>query len=201
MSRPPFKILLALLIALPLQVLAGELFRWTDDEGNVHYTDRIPPKYVEQGYRVISEQGLTIKTIGAKKDEPKPAEDENHQKELEALIKRDKPLLNTYSDESEIIMIRDRRIEDIKAVITLRQESIYLLEKEFIEQARQASDYEKLGQPIPSELQDEIAATERKINAYQNTIKEQQQKLIEVKDQYADELERYRNIVKILKEK
>jgi len=199
MPATAHKTLLLLLIALPMHAMAAELFRWKDDEGNVHYTDRIPPKYVEQGYRVISEQGLTIKTITSKKDEPKPVETIN--KELEAQIERDKPLLTTYASESEIFMMRDRRVEDIKAIITLRQESIYMLEKEFVEHTRQASDYEKLGTPIPEELKNTIATTERKISSYQRVIKEHQQKLVDVQDQYADELERYRNIVKILKQK
>ncbi len=184
-----------MLLALPMCALGAELFRWTDENGNVHYTDRIPAQYVEQGYRVISEQGLTIKTITAKKDEPIP---ETIDQELEAQIERDKSLLTTYADESEIIMERDRRLRDIKSVVTLHQEAIYLLEKEFRGHTREASDYEKKGRPIPKSLQDKITTTEKKFTAYQKSIKENQQRLVDTQKHYADKLERYRNIVKIL---
>ncbi len=194
------KLSLLLLIAVPLNVLAGSLYRWTDEEGNVHYTDRIPPQYVEQGYRVISEQGLTIKTIASKKDEPKPDPDEALKKELEAKIKEDKSLLSTYSDESEILLIRDRKLQDIKAVITLRQESIRKLEKSFIEYTRTASDYEKKNKAIPEELQQDIKATEEQISAYQNIVEEEKQKLIDTQAHFAELVERYRNILQLMQQ-
>ena len=198
MSTLTRKAAFVMLFALPALAMGTELFRWTDENGNVHYTDRIPAKYVEQGYRVISEQGLTIKTITAKKDEPKP---ETIDKEIEAQIKRDKPLLTTYANESEIIMERDRRLQDIKSLITLRQESVYLLEREFMAQTREASDSEKRGRPISKDLRGSIATTEKKIAAYQKAIKEHQQRLVDAQKHYADKLERYRNIVKLLKSK
>ena len=39
---------------------AGQLFRWVDENGKVHYGDRIPPQYAEGRREKLNEQGVVV---------------------------------------------------------------------------------------------------------------------------------------------
>ena len=44
-------------------------YKWTDGEGNLHYSDALPPEAVKYGYEIVSPQGVVIKHV----DRPKTA--------------------------------------------------------------------------------------------------------------------------------
>ena len=46
-------------MAVPAQS-AAQLYRWVDDQGNVHYTDSIPAEYQEKGHTVLSPRGTQV---------------------------------------------------------------------------------------------------------------------------------------------
>ena len=189
--------------ALPLFVLcllpaaltchAADLYRWQDDRGNVHYTDRVPPEYVKQGYRVISEQGFTIQTIKSidktKAATPKSPPPVSAEQALD-----DRRLLMTYGKEDEIIAARKRKESDLQALIELSRETISLLEGQFRQLAKEAGDYEKQSEPVPEELLTQIAATREKINKYQARLQQHQSDMKEVDKKFADDLQRYREL-------
>ena len=194
MNRPLWKsiALCTLLTAVAPPCFAADLYRWTDDKGNVHYTDRVPPEYVQKGYRVINKQGLTVTTIAPQKvSEP---EDKKAEAEKKEEMERDKRLLTIYSNADEITAARDRKIAEIKNSISLRRETLTLLEKQFRDQTREAGDYEKQGEPIPETLRSNINTTQKKIDSYEEAIKQYQQQLVDTQKQYADELTRYKEI-------
>lgn len=184
-----------LLMALAPASFAGDLYRWVDNKGNVHYTDRVPPEYVQNGYRVINKQGLTITTIAPKKDEPV---DKKMDDEAKAQLERDRRLLTIYSNADEIVAARERKVAEIKSGISLRQETLALLEKQFREQTREAGDYEKQGEAVPETLRANINTTKKKITAYEEGIKHHQQQLLDAQKQFNDELERYKQITQAM---
>ncbi len=60
-----FIFLPALLIAST--AVAERMFKWTDNEGQVHYGSRVPPEYAKVERKVINEQGRTVKVYEAAK--------------------------------------------------------------------------------------------------------------------------------------
>ncbi|HZT64100.1 MAG TPA: DUF4124 domain-containing protein [Burkholderiales bacterium] len=50
---------LLLFCVLTLTARAGEVFRWVDENGKVHYGDAIPEKYKQQAKKVDSSGGVT----------------------------------------------------------------------------------------------------------------------------------------------
>ena len=110
-------------IALSLVSLAAtanevRVYKWTDENGVVHYGDSVPPEYAEQPKQVLNDQGVTVDHLEGKKT-PEQIEAERIAKELEMqkeLQRRaDRTLLNTYVNIDEIIMHRDRRVELFQA--------------------------------------------------------------------------------------
>ncbi|HEY9149662.1 MAG TPA: DUF4124 domain-containing protein, partial [Gammaproteobacteria bacterium] len=106
---------------LPGAAQAG-LYKWTDEQGNVHYGDRIPPQYAEKEQRRLNEQGITVevkeraKTPEELAEAQRLAKIEAEQAELRRQQReRDRILLDTFSNEDEIIMTRDGKVSAIDA--------------------------------------------------------------------------------------
>ena len=175
---------------------AAELYRWTDDKGKTHYTDRVPPQYMKKGYRVISEQGLTVHTILSTAEEQKQiqqqAEDKDTRSEEE--IAYDQRLLATYSSNDEIIANRERKIADIETLITLSNETILLLNSQFRQLTSEASDTEKQGKGIPESLQNKIISTQGRLTIHQDSINKHQQEKIKVRQHFDDDLARFKQL-------
>ena len=111
-----------ILIALAsLTAVGGEterVYKWVDEEGQVHYGDSIPPEYSDLPKQVLNEHAVTVDHLeGRKTAEQLAAEQKARdlamQKELQ--LRADKALLATYLTVEEIVMHRDRRIELFQA--------------------------------------------------------------------------------------
>ncbi|MDJ0747913.1 MAG: DUF4124 domain-containing protein [Woeseiaceae bacterium] len=95
-----------------------KVYTWTDDEGNVHYSDSIPAEYAERPKDVLNEHAVKIDELeGKKTPEQLEAERlENERRVAQELQKRqDQALLATYLSVDEIMMHRDRRVELFQA--------------------------------------------------------------------------------------
>jgi hypothetical protein len=64
----------AVILITPLSGYTGPLLKWTDENGRIHYGDRIPPKYAKQERKILNEQGIEVKTIDAAKTPEQLAE-------------------------------------------------------------------------------------------------------------------------------
>ncbi len=170
---------------------AAELYRWSDEDGKVHYTDRVPAKYVERGYRVISKQGLTIHTIKAVADEPKIVPEEVIPQLSEEQKARDRALLMSYGSELEIQETRDRKIEELQSLIVLNKENSRVSESQFRELTRKAGDYEKQGKKIPDSLLTKINATNQKIRSFSHLKTQRVEEIKRTIQQFEKDIKRY----------
>src|SRR3569833_3461541 len=53
---------MTLLCALNVHATAGT-YRWMDEQGRVHFCDRMPPESADRAYSVINPHGITVKSI------------------------------------------------------------------------------------------------------------------------------------------
>src|SRR5438045_9285232 len=107
------------LSALP--AAAAGLYKWTDDQGNVHYSDQIPADAVNKGGVMMDKQGRQIKKIDATltpaQSKLKEAEDERQRavsKAVEEKSRRDIALTYSYTSEEEIDFARQRALQDVE---------------------------------------------------------------------------------------
>ena len=113
-------------LALATAIAAGApsafaaTYKWVDENGKVHYTDKLPPEQVDKASSQLDKQGVTVKrTDPAATPEQKRAraEQEAREKQLakerELVDRRDRALLSTYTMESEIDLARRRALATI----------------------------------------------------------------------------------------
>jgi len=178
----------------------AKLYKWVDDKGTTHYGEVIPPEYANKDRDSISKSGLLDKRPEKVNPEALRAKEEAEQKrkvENQATMeqqRRDSALLNTYSNENEIDMARDRslvlidaRIESNKMLLISSQATLDGHKKEFDSRS-------KTGKKIPQSLLNDIAQTEARVARYKAELVKSEEELAAVKARFESEKELYRKL-------
>ena len=94
------------------------LYKWVDDDGRMHFGDRIPLQYQLKAHDEINHLGVVLKHREAEKTPEEKAEakllDKQRIKTEQAEKKRrqrDRVLLDTYTTERDLIVARDSRLK------------------------------------------------------------------------------------------
>ena len=116
-------ILVICAIAAPVQ---ARLYKWIDENGQVHYGDSVPAEYLSKEHKELNEQGLSVKEVEAAETDEQRAErlrQEQVKKRKEQRAaeqrQRDRVLLDTYTTERDLVAARDARIEAVGSQIQL----------------------------------------------------------------------------------
>ncbi len=108
----------------PVGQARAAMYKWVDEKGVVHYTDKLPPEAVDKASVELNKQGVPIKkTDKALTPEQRRAleqEAENKKqtaRQQEEVARRDRALLSSYSNEAEIDLARNRSLQTINNVV------------------------------------------------------------------------------------
>ena len=115
MGRAGATLLVIAAIALPSIGSAQKLYKWTDENGGVYYSD-IPPDYRDR-----------------RREADQRAKDE--------IARHDRMLLQTYSSVADIQDLRDRRLELIESQIKLTEVYLGNLRKKLVDLQTDASNF------------------------------------------------------------
>ena len=137
-------------------------YKWVDEKGVIHYTDKIPPEAVEKGNVQLDKNGVPVKrTDAAPSAEQKraKADEEAREKQLardrELVDRRDRALLSTYTMESEIDLARRRALSTIDQQI--QSSTAYTTQLSKRKEDLDAKKAALKGQPVPPVLERELA--------------------------------------------
>lgn len=171
----------------------AETYRWTDEKGDVHYSDQIPPDQVKNRRSKLSAQGFEVDVVEAPKTPEQQEREhllkklrEQQEKVLNEQREQDRALVRTYRSVDEIITALkiklDRFDQAIEIARTTSQRQVQLLS----EKKKAAELLESSGQPIPQSTRDGLAAQQNRLDSYMR----QQAKLENEKRATADHFER-----------
>ena len=133
-------------IALAILALAACIFltptvraatyKWVDDQGKVHYSDKMPPEAVNKGSIELNKQGVPIKkndpALTPEQRRAREAEEERTRqaaKIRDEIQRKDRALLQTYTTEGEIDLSKKRALRTIDGQIQSAEAYIVTLEK------------------------------------------------------------------------
>ena len=200
--RIRFSLLLILLASFP--AVAGKLYSWVDEHGKTHYGNVVPPQYAQQGNTELDKKGAVIKKTDAAltpeqrkaKEEELAQQKEEDKKKLEQK-RRDKALLNTYTTEKEIDLVRDRNLQQGE----LQLQSMELRAKQVqprLDQARKrAQGLAAKKRPLPPDLQQEIEEAEKELQRMQEMIKQRHTEMDAIRARFEDDKKRFRELRQI----
>ena len=173
-------------------------YRWEDDEGNIHYSDSLPPKESQRKQDILNEHGRTVKsipapkTVGELEEEKRIAKIKEEKRKLqEKSERRDRTLLAMYLTVDDIELVRDERIATVQSAIEITK----LRKKKFLKKLQELDNSEARinasGNDTPPWLE-----TSRKHNqeqlAHVNEILEikEREKLV-IKKRFSGDINRY----------
>ena len=61
----PALLLAALLCAVAAPASAAKLYKWVDENGQIRYSDRLPPQQSKQAHQQLNSQGVVLTTKDA----------------------------------------------------------------------------------------------------------------------------------------
>jgi len=180
---------------------AERTFRWVDENGQVHFGDRVPPQYSNQERREINEQGRTVKIYEAPKTPEQKAEDQRHaiieaarKKIAEKRLRRDRTLLATYSSEEDMLLARDGKVTSVETLIQLTHRRIKSMQKRLLKLTDEAAEYERSGKKLPVGLQQQIANIREQITQNENFVKDKNREMEEIRQRFAKDIERFNEL-------
>jgi len=186
----------ACVFAAPAQATT---YKWIDDKGVVHYTDKIPPEALNKGNVELNKQGLPVKktdpALTPEQHKARAAEEARARqiaKDRELIERRDRALLATYTTESEIDLARNRAISTIDAQVQSATGYSATLNKRKLEiDGKKAALGDK---PIPLVLEREAANISDELAKQAELIATKQKEMIVVNARYDADKKRWKEL-------
>jgi len=185
---------------LAASVSGAGMYKWIDDQGVVHYSDKAPPDVPPKGESVLDKQGREVKKI---EPPPSPAqikakEEEDQRQHALAKVKedqarKDKALMQSYTSEDEIDIARTRAVSTIDSQINSAQAYSADLTSRQQNIAKQKAKY--AGKPIPAELDHESAAIDAELSHQLILIRQKQEELTMTATRYDAVKQRWHEIM------
>ena len=196
---------LVLLALVSGPAAAQKLYKWVDENGQVHYGDKIPPEYANQDREVLNKQGLAVgHEEGAETAEEARArqEREKQAKAAQEQAQRDRMLLATYQNVDEIELLRARRLDQIDAQLTIQEQSLANLEARHAEQVKRASRYQPANKdprapPMPEGMAEDIARAESDIRTQQLNLDKRRKERTALNQQFDADVARFKELKRI----
>lgn len=198
---PKSIILCSLFFALHVPLEAAKLYKWVDESGKVHYSDKIPPTAITGSHSKLSKEGVTVERRGAAKTPEEIAHEaelkrlrEEQQRVLEKQQIKDRVLLNTFRTEDDIILARDGKLATYDAQIRIIYENIDRLKNRLISQQNRAALQERQGRKPDEKTLQGIENTQQEIkDSYASILRQENDKKL-INEKYAADLKRFREL-------
>jgi chromosome segregation ATPase len=196
---PHALVMSALLAIAAVSPADAATYKWTDEDGKVHYSDKAPPE-APKGATVLDKQARPVKKIDAPLTPEQikaKAEEEERQKALakakDDQARKDRALMASYTSENEIDLARNRAVSTLEAQIKSAQTFIDTLTKQQKALAVKKQSY--AGKPLPIELERESASVEIELSQQNIVIRQKQEELEMVAAKYDTIKQRWREIL------
>lgn len=196
---------LAIALAAALSPAHGQvknnqkLYKWTDQQGNVHYSDHIPPEAKEYARERLSEQGVSVEqTNRAQTPEEIAAQIAAEEKAAaEALTaeqqrKADEALLNSYASEEDITRAYNQRIDLLDQTVEARHIEIGAREQGLSKLVAQAAEMERSGKTVSDALKQMIAGERTEIERQKEYLVKKEGEKAAAQAEYDRDMARYR---------
>jgi hypothetical protein len=196
-------------IALPSDGSAQReqrLFKWTDENGVVHYGDKVPPEYANRDRDVLNEHGVAVGFQEGEITEAERAAAAAREAEVERerlakaeVARRDRMLLETYLSVADIEELRNRRLELLESQIKVTELYLSNLRKKLLGLQSEASGFkpyttsEKAPQ-IPENLALDLSRTTSMITLYEQTLSRTRSDQVQLRNSFDSDITRFRQL-------
>ena len=172
---------------------AGKLYRWTDAQGKVHYTDTLPPEALEQGRTEYSRKGSLLNQVQrAPTAEEKALREQELQQaradaEEEKIKARDQLAFQAaYPSEEAIARDFQQRKQTLEGQIKTQQVLMAEQRKSLLSQLEMASTAELMGKTVSPKMAANIQTMARQVRQHEATIRNLREQILALVQQEKD---------------
>lgn len=201
MRRVVVAVLLPLLATLAAPVDAQKLYRWTDKNGQVQYTDQLPPEAAGDERAELNKQGVTVtRTERARTPEEQAAYDAEQatlveqQREAEERAKMDAVLVGSYPTEADLQRSYKERFDLIEQSLESARVSIRSQEKSLADLLAHAADLERNGKLVSQTVIDSITRTRAQVSEQRGYLQRREAEGTALRAEFDALVKRYREL-------
>ncbi len=183
-----------------------KMYKWVDENGNISYSDMVQPEQIKKAHEELNVQGVVVEKIGnartpeefyaEKQEKIRFRKEEEKQKKLKE--KRNN-IIKAYTDEDEIIRLKNERLSSLERNIELAEQSLVFQRKSKEELMSRAADSERNGQEVSKALKSRIEIIKDKISYQLKFIKVKKNEIKRVQRKFEKDLQIYREANNALK--
>ena len=187
------------------------VYRWVDENGDVHYTESLPPDYQGETHDELSHDGIVRDEAVSRKPPPPKAQPAD-----EAAIKTgpspediakaqkqeqiDRLLLLRYQTEEELLEARDVEVNQLKYDEQLLSATRESLSSSLKSSIVTAGHRQRAGMEIPPETLKQIASIRARLEENERSLRGLQIREENVRNGFDERLARYRELVELYSE-
>ena len=176
---------------------AANMYRYTDENGQVVISSTIPQEATKRGYDILGNNGRVIETIppAPTKEEIAAREAEKQrQKELAEQREKDRQLLKRFSHPDQAVKAMHRKIRELEGLIQLKKGNISVISSQLDSEQSRAADMERAGRDIPESILEKIRRLESQIRDIEREIASQTQEIKALQKAFEADIERLEEV-------
>jgi len=184
--------------------MAGKLYSWVDEHGKTHYGNTIPAQYAQHGNEELDKSGMVVKKTDAaltpgqrKAKEDELAQQIDEEKKKLEQKRRDTALINTYTTEKEIDLVRDRNLQQGEIQLQGMKLRARQLQPRLDQARKRADTLVAKKKSLPLDLQQELEETGKEMRHLQEIIKLKDTEMDAVRARFEDDKKRFRELHQI----
>jgi hypothetical protein len=188
----------AVLLTCTLSAQA-KMYKWVDENGQVHFGDKIPTKYLVKEHDELNELGVKTRHREAAKTPEQKAEErrlEREQKKIELAEKkkkqRDRVLLDTYTTERDLIVARDSRLDAVNSQINLAESIIGDSNNKIESMEQQVAEIKASNREVPVDLYKRIDNEKQQVAVQTKVMENHKKRSIEISEQFNGYIDRFK---------
>jgi hypothetical protein len=209
-------LLATLLVVTGIQ--AQKVYRWVDKDGNVHYTESLPPDHVDSGHDVLNQQGIVLDEnlkLTPEQEKPEKTEEEIKAAEAGSLprdasgLPRPKPLysetekqarmdnllLLRFDSEQEIVDAMNVEIRQLNYDRGLLEGSRDSAKKSYRDHLRVAANKQRAGNAVSAEDKRRMKEIKSQLDQVNREIAGLDRREDRIRAEFLKTLDRYRALL------
>jgi len=188
---------------------AAEVYRWVDENGEVHYTQSLPPNFKDKGHDVLNERGIVLDEDLSLTPEPPPEEPEEEvlpelprdssgmqrpkalYSEAEMQRRMDNFLMLRYGSQQEIIDAMNVEIKQLAYDRRLLETTKKSMIDSYRGQIRQAANRQRAGQQVDENVVIAIDLLQSRLVTNSESLYNLEARELEIRAEFGKQLDRY----------
>jgi hypothetical protein len=174
-------------------------YKWVDDQGVVHYGDRIPPQYAQKESTLLNKEGVPIGRKEATKSAAEQAAEADAAEQLARQKQHDSFLLATYTSVKDIEQLRDERLLQVKGQRVAAEQYVASLSERLAALQARAQNFKPYStrpdaHRMPDDLAEQIVHTLNDIRTQRAALSLSLEEEAKTQAQFQADIDRYKEL-------